>query len=130
VREDAPVTSEPGPVMDHEPGEGSRSTHLASERTLLAWWRSGLAAMAVALAVGRLLPALLGSSRTPFALLGVGFALLALAFIAYGTTRQRQVERAIDEGTFRSLDGWVVLALATLMAILAVSTIVLVLTAF
>ena len=29
------------------------------ERTLLAWWRSGLAALAVALGVGRLLPALL-----------------------------------------------------------------------
>jgi uncharacterized membrane protein YidH (DUF202 family) len=80
--------------------------------------------------VGRLIPALLTSSRTPFALLGVGFAVLGLAFIIYGTTRQRAVERAIDEGTFPSLDTWVVLALGTLMAILAVATIVLVLTAF
>ena len=129
--EDAAVTSaDPDPVVAHEPGDGTRRTYLASERTLLAWWRSGLAAMAVALAVGRLLPALLKSSRTPFALLGVGFAALGLAFIVYGTARQRAVERAIDEGTFPSLDAWVVLGLGTLLAILAVSTIVLVLTAF
>ena len=73
-------------------------------------------------------PALLESSRIPFALLGVGFAVLGLAFIIYGTARQRAVERAIDEGSFPSLDGWVVLCLGALLAILAVSTIVLVLT--
>jgi uncharacterized membrane protein YidH (DUF202 family) len=120
---------DPGPVDPEKPGDGTRRTHLASERTLLAWWRSGLAAMAVALAVGRLLPALLRSSRIPFALLGLGFASLSLAFIVYGTARQRRVDRAIDEGTFPSLDAWVVMGLATLMAILAVSTILLVLTA-
>ena len=60
----------------------------------------------------------------------MGFAALGLAFIVYGTARQRAVERAIDEGTFPSLDAWVVLGLGTLLAILAVSTIVLVLTAF
>ncbi len=84
--------------------------------------------MAVALAVGRLLPALLRSSKTPFALLGVGFAALSLCFIVYGTFRQRQVDRAIGEGSFRPLDGWFVLALATLMAILAIATIFLVAT--
>ena len=122
------TSADPGPVVDPQPGDGTRRTYLASERTLLAWWRSGLAAMAVALAVGRLLPALLRSSKTPFALLGVGFAALALAFIVYGTVRQRHVERAVDEGTFPSLDAWVVLGLATLMAILAIATIVLVAT--
>jgi hypothetical protein len=37
------------------------------------------------------------------------------------------VDRAIDEGRFRPLDGWVVLSLMTLMAILGVATIVLIL---
>ena len=83
--------------------------------------------MAVALAVGRLLPALVDASTSPFAALGVGFAVLALAFIVYGTLRQRHVDRAIHEGNFRSLDGWVVLSLTVLMTILAVSTIVLIL---
>jgi uncharacterized membrane protein YidH (DUF202 family) len=128
MREDAAVTSEPsGPESDRETGDAARRTHLASERTLLAWWRSGLAAMAVALAVGRLLPALLSTSTTPFAALGVGFAVLALAFVVYGTQRQRHVDRAIREGNFRALDGWVVLSLTALMAILAVATIILIL---
>jgi uncharacterized membrane protein YidH (DUF202 family) len=37
-----------------EPGnhDASRRTYLAEERTLLAWWRSGLAAFAVAVGVG------------------------------------------------------------------------------
>jgi uncharacterized membrane protein YidH (DUF202 family) len=38
--------------------DASRRTLLAEERTFLAWFRSGLAAIAVSLAVGRLLPAL------------------------------------------------------------------------
>jgi uncharacterized membrane protein YidH (DUF202 family) len=127
LREDAAVTHDPVPATDPESVDASRRTHLASERTLLAWWRSGLAAMAVALAVGRLLPALLETSTTPFVALGVGFAVLALAFTVYGTLRQRNVDRAIGEGRFRPLDGWVVLSLMTLMAILGVATIVLIL---
>jgi uncharacterized membrane protein YidH (DUF202 family) len=128
VGEDAPMTTpQPVPSSDHAIVDATRRTHLASERTLLAWWRSGLAAIAVALGVGRLLPALLDSPSTPFIALGVGFAMLALSFIAYGTFRQRQVDRAIAEGTFRPLDAWVVLALTSLMAILVAATIVLIL---
>lgn len=128
MREDAVVTTnDPVPATDPTSVDASRRTHLASERTLLAWWRSGLAAMAVALAVGRLLPALLETSTTPFVALGVGFAVLALAFTVYGTLRQRNVDREIAEGRFRPLDGWVVLTLMTLMIILAIATIVLIL---
>ena len=128
VGEDAAVTI-PDPLRspDGESRDASRRTHLAAERTLLAWWRSGLAAIAVALGVGRLLPALLETSSTPFIALGIGFAGLALAFIVYGTLRQRQVDNAVAEGSFRPLDGWFVLALTALMAILAAATIVLIL---
>ena len=109
-------------------GDEARS-HLAGERTLLAWWRSGLAALAVALAVGRVIPALIDASKGWFIALGVGFAVLALAFTLYGTGRQRQVDRSIAGGDFRPLDGRVVFLLTGLMAVLAVSTIVLVLAA-
>ena len=109
-------------------GDEARS-HLAGERTLLAWWRSGLAALAVALAVGRVIPALIQASKGWFVALGVGFAVLALAFTLYGTSRQRQVDRAIAGGDFRPLDGRVVFLLTALMALLAVTTIVLVLAA-
>ena len=109
-------------------GDEARS-HLAGERTLLAWWRSGLAALAVALAVGRVVPALIQASKGWFVALGVGFAVLALAFTLYGTSRQRQLDRAIAGGDFRPLDGKVVFLLTALMALLAMATIVLVLAA-
>ena len=109
-------------------GDAARS-HLAGERTLLAWWRSGLAALAVALAVGRVIPALIDASKGRFVALGVGFAVLALAFTLYGTSRQRRVDRAIAGGDFRPLDGRVVFLLTALLAVLAVATIVLVLAA-
>jgi uncharacterized membrane protein YidH (DUF202 family) len=38
--------------------DATRRTHLASERTELAWWRTGLAALAVAVGVGRVVPGL------------------------------------------------------------------------
>ena len=117
---------------DHEPkrvsGDETRS-HLAGERTLLAWWRSGLAAVAVALAVGRVVPALIDAPKGWFVVLGVGFATLALAFTLYGTSRQRRLDRSIAGGDFRPVDGRVVFLLTGLMAVLAVTTIVLIIAA-
>ena len=109
-------------------GDEARS-HLAGERTLLAWWRSGLAALAVSLAVGRVVPALIDASKGWFVALGVGFATLALAFTLYGTSRQRRLDRSIAGGDFRPVDGRVVFLLTAMMALLAVTTIVLVLAA-
>ena len=119
------TTTEQTP-SDHAVVDATRRTHLASERTLLAWWRSGLAAMAVALAVGRLLPALLNRRQRLSSRSAWGSRVLALAFIVYGTLRQRNVDSAIAEGSFRPLDGWFVLSFTALMAIL-VATIVLIL---
>jgi putative membrane protein len=68
----------------------NRQTILANERTQLAWWRTGLTAIAVALAVGRVLPDLSGSgSRWAYTLVGMGFAIYGIAMIAYGTRRAR-----------------------------------------
>jgi putative membrane protein len=68
----------------------NRQTILANERTQLAWWRTGLTAIAVALAVGRVLPDLSGTgSRWAYTLVGMGFAIYGIAMIAYGTRRAR-----------------------------------------
>jgi uncharacterized membrane protein YidH (DUF202 family) len=109
---------------DREFGAPSRRTYLAQERTLLAWWRTGLAACAVALAIGRLLPAVAKGPRAPFLWLGTGFGILALTLIVFGTMRQRAVTRALDEGTFATLDQAVVVGMAVLMAALTLATIV------
>jgi uncharacterized membrane protein YidH (DUF202 family) len=113
---------------EDEPGlvDVSRRTYLAAERTLLAWWRSGLAALAVALGVGRIVPALIHAPTAPFIALGIGFGLLALAFILYGTLRQRHVERAMDEGGFERLDGAVVTSMAVAMIVLVIVSTVLI----
>ena len=70
------------------PDDPDRRTSLAGERTLLAWWRTGFTAIAVAIAVGRVLPELTPDTpRWPYVLVGIGFALYGIALIAYGTRR-------------------------------------------
>ena len=72
--------------------DATRRTILANERTALAWWRTGLTALAVALAVGRIVPELGDSSeRWPYTVVGIGFALYSVALIYYGTMRSREV---------------------------------------
>ena len=62
--------------------DASRRTRLAAERTLLAWWRTGLAALAVGIGVGRIVPELSDASRHwPYVVLGVLFAVYGLAMI-------------------------------------------------
>ena len=81
--------------------DATRRTRLASERTELAWWRTGLTALAVALAVGRVIPGLdPDSSQWPYDIAGTCFALYGLAVIGYGSLRRRAMERALSEGRF------------------------------
>ena len=85
----------------NETTDATRRTRLASERTELAWWRTGLTALAVALAVGRVIPELSDSSqRWPYLVVGVCFALYGVAVLGYGSWRRQVVERALDEGRF------------------------------
>jgi inner membrane protein YidH len=39
-------------------------------------------------------------TRWPYVVVGVGFALLGVAFVAYGFRRQRLVERAVTRGEY------------------------------
>jgi putative membrane protein len=107
-----------------EDEDAIRRTRLANERTYLAWWRGGLTAIAVALGVGALLPELADGGRWPFAVLGIGFGLLAVLFIGYGVHRFRSVERALGRGGFAPLDTGVAAILGLLGCLLAVLTIV------
>ena len=81
-------------------GDATRRTRLANERTYLAWWRTGLTAFAVSLGAGKLVPALTDETRWPYVIVGVGFALLGAAFVAYGYWRQRLVESAVARGEY------------------------------
>jgi putative membrane protein len=90
----------PGGGRFDEAGDATRRTRLANERTYLAWWRTGLTAFAVSLGAGKLVPALTSETRWPYVVIGIGFALLGVAFITYGYRRQWLVERAVARGEY------------------------------
>jgi putative membrane protein len=95
----------PQPRRFDEDGDATRRTWLASERTVLAWLRTGLTATAVALAVGKVVPDLRsGGASWPFVALGAGYAVLGVAIVLYGLHRGRQVDRAIRAGEWLRLD--------------------------
>ncbi len=80
-----------------------RRTSLAGERTVLAWWRTGLTAIAVALGVGRVLPELAPhATRRPYAALGVAFALYGIAMFLLGTRRMGVFDREVWTTTEQS----------------------------
>lgn len=114
-------------MTDPEVADVTRRTRLAAERTWLAWWRTGIAAAAAALAVGGLVPQLVEGTQWPYVALGVGYALAAIAIFALGALRTRAVERAFAEGGYVSLaPAWIFL-LSAAGVVLAVGTLAVVL---
>jgi putative membrane protein len=113
---------------DREPDDATRRTLLAQERTVLAWWRSALTALAVAIGVGRLIPVLLDLDPGPFILLGIGFAALGLAYVIAGSIRDRAVTKALSEGSFTPMGAGLLWTLTAALAALAVATLVLIVT--
>jgi len=91
-----------------EVADATRRTRLANERTELAWWRTGLTALAVALGVGRVVPELNETAvRWPYVVAGAGFAVWGILAIAYGSRRGARVERVLDSsGSFPDSGGW------------------------
>ena len=89
---------------EEQAADATRRTRLANERTYLAWWRTGLTAFAVSLGSGKLVPELTDANRWPYLLLGIGFALLGLAFVGYGLVRQRRVDAALSRGEYEGPD--------------------------
>ena len=87
------------PEVPSEGWDAIRRTRLAAERTELAWWRTALTSIAVAIAVGRVVPELSRTSTEwPYVVVGVGWALYSVALFSYGSLRSRRVEAAVDRG--------------------------------
>ncbi len=104
----------------------SRRTHLANERTYLAWWRSGLAALAVGVGVGRLVPQLAHRDVGLSMAAGFGYTFVGLFFVLYGTHRARSVRRALDRNEFSHPDSRILTLLAVVGVVLGGLTIVIV----
>lgn len=92
--------------------DATRRTRLAAERTELAWWRTGLTALAVALGVGRVVPELNhGLARWPYVVTGVGFAAWGITAIVYGSARGNSIGAALTRGGFKEPPAWMLAAL-------------------
>ncbi len=107
----------------------TRRTYLAAERTWLAWWRSGIAAAAAALAVGAIVPDLVEGAGWPYVALGCAYALASLTMFVLGALRRQAVDRALDTGTYAELPGAWAAALSVGGACLAAATLLVVLLA-
>jgi putative membrane protein len=113
-------------VAEREVVDATRRTRLANERTYLAWLRSALTALAVAVGAGKIVPGVTDVTRWPFELLGAGFAALAVVFVVGGARRFVRVEEALETGEFAPLKARDAALLAWIAAALGVATFVLV----
>ena len=121
----AAATSAPpleSPLTDSAP----RRTWLAAERTYLAWLRTGLGALGIALAVGRLLPALIDSSHVEFGLLGIGYGALGVFLLVIAAYRSQRVRTALEADRPLPTDAWTMWVLTVASLVLALLTIALV----
>ena len=98
-------------MSDPETRDAARRTRLANERTYLAWWRTGLTAVAVCIGLGRIVPGVSDVTTWPYQVVGAGYGLLGLAFMVVAHVRVRMVERAVDRGDFARMDERLSLAL-------------------
>ena len=98
--------------------------YFAAERTLLAWWRTGIAAAAVALAVGGVLPKLSQVPRERALALGVGYGILALVFILGGSLRDNASRRALEADSFSKLPIWTVTVITIYTSALIILTVI------
>jgi uncharacterized membrane protein YidH (DUF202 family) len=111
-----------------DPEGVDRRTSLAGERTLLAWWRTGFTSFAVALAVGRVLPGLAPhSTKWPYAVIGIGFALYGIAMIGYGTVRIELLNRELGVADADRRATFATVLLAVVGVVLGIATAVLIL---
>jgi putative membrane protein len=104
-----------------------RRTSLAGERTLLAWWRTGLTAIAVSLGVGRVLPELAPrATHWPYVVLGMGFALYGIGLFVLGARRMGVFDREIWTTSEHSAEDRMLLGSMGVGTILGIGTLALI----
>jgi inner membrane protein YidH len=118
------MSSEYDPERPVDPRDYTRRTLLANERTYLAWWRTGITAVAAALGASRVVPELSKVKHIwPYTVVGVGYALIGVVCFLYGHIRRQAVDRAVREGDFSELSGTVTLVISVGGAVLAAVTV-------
>lgn len=111
------------------PSGDAERTRLANERTYLAWWRTGIAALAAGFAVGRVVPEVVGGRSWPYVALGTALTAAGLLAFVYGAVRYRELAAALREGREPRHRDTALLVLAAIGIATAAVSIVLVLLA-
>jgi putative membrane protein len=110
---------------ERSPAGEERRTSLAGERTVLAWWRTSLTAIAVGIGVGRLLPELAPQATNwPYAVLGVAFTLYGIALFIVGTHRLGILKRHSEGESGLQSGDWVLATLMAMGVILGIGTMI------
>ena len=110
-----------------ETGDATRRTWLAAERTWLAWIRTGLGFEAVALAIGKLVPAISDvETQWPYEVIGAGYALLGVLILIYAVAHRRRVEQALPRGEYVHADDRLIVGTLLVAAALGLATAVLI----
>lgn len=104
-------------------------TRLANERTYLAWWRTGIAALAAGFAVGRVVPEVVGGRSWPYVALGTALTAAGLLAFVYGAARYRELATALREGREPRHRDAALLVLAVLGVAVGLASVLLVLVA-
>jgi putative membrane protein len=110
-----------------EVADATRRTQLASERTYLAWWRTGLTAVTVGIGAGRIVPALTSGASWPYMIVGAGYAMLGVVCIVYAALRRREVDEALARGEFVGPDDRVIALMTAIGAVLGLLVLAIVL---
>lgn len=113
-------------AVDEGTSDVTRRTWLAAERTWLAWWRTGIGATALAIAVGRILPFLTHGARWPFRVLGIAYGLLAVVVLLVGAVRQQRTADALRRGSYAELSSPLVMWLTAAAVALSVGALILI----
>jgi uncharacterized membrane protein YidH (DUF202 family) len=120
---DLPETTASQTLGDSAP----RRTWLAAERTYLAWVRTALGALGMALAVGRLLPALTDVSHVAFGLLGAAYGVFGLILVLLAAYRSASVRNSLAAQQPLPEHAWTLWLVTAFALVLGAFTIVLVL---
>lgn len=120
-------SSRPDPEFaDPQTTDATRRTWLAAERTWLAWWRTGIGAAALAIGIGRLLPATTHGARWPFRLLGIAYGLLAVGILLAGALRQRRTAETLRRGSYAPLSTPLVTWFTAVAVVLSAGAVILI----
>jgi putative membrane protein len=125
--EPARAADAPSHPPSDEAVDATRRTHLASERTYLAWWRTGFTSLTVGIGAGKVVPALTSGTTWPYTVAGAGYALLGIVCIAYAAVRRREVDEALSRGDFVRPDDRVIAFMTFLGAALGLLVLAIVL---